>query len=123
MIKELPSQSTSAIGFELSGRLHDDDYTQFVPQVDAAIARGSDRLLAWFHNFEGWDLHALWDDAMFGVQHATSLKRIALVGEKKWEGWMAKACKPFTKADVRYFDAAEIDAAWRWLDEPGDSVN
>jgi hypothetical protein len=31
---------------------------------------------------------------------------------------MAKVCKPFTMAQVRYFDAAQIEDAWRWLEEP-----
>ena len=43
--------------------------------------------------------------------------RIALVGEKTWEKWMATVCKPFTRAKVRYFDATEIEAAKTWLAE------
>ena len=30
---------------------------------------------------------------------------------------MAKVCKPFTMAKIRYFDAGEIDAAKAWLAE------
>jgi hypothetical protein len=30
---------------------------------------------------------------------------------------MAKVCKPFTRAKIRYFDAADIDAARAWLAE------
>ena len=39
------------------------------------------------------------------------------MGDKTWEKWMAKVCKPFTMAKIRYFDAAELDAAWTWLKE------
>ena len=42
---------------------------------------------------------------------------IALVGDRKWERWMASFCKPFTRAKVRYFDKAEVDTAWKWLEE------
>jgi len=31
---------------------------------------------------------------------------------------MAKVCKPFPPATVRYFDEADRDAAWDWLKEP-----
>jgi hypothetical protein len=31
---------------------------------------------------------------------------------------MAKVCKPFTMAKVRYFDVSEIEAARAWLAEP-----
>ena len=117
MIQELHSPIEAAIGFQLSGKLHDEDYQVFVPKVDAALEAGTTRLLAQFHDFEGWDLHALWDDTKFATTHCTKLDRIALVGEKKWEEWMAKVCKPFTMAKLQYFDASEIDAAWEWLAE------
>ena len=30
---------------------------------------------------------------------------------------MAKVCKPFTMAKIRYFDVSELDAAKAWLAE------
>jgi len=118
MIEQLDRSSGKVIGFKLSGKLHDEDYRKFVPMVDAAVAeQGKVRLLAWFHEFAGWDLHALWDDIKFAATHCTKVERIALVGEKKWEKWMAKVCKPFTTAKVKYFDAADVETAWQWLEE------
>lgn len=118
MIEQLPLGSDQVLGFKMSGKLHDEDYKQFVPLVDAAIAKaGKVRLLAQFHDFQGWDLHALWDDIKFSTTHCTKIDRIALVGEKTWEKWMAQVCKPFTLAKVKYFDAAEIEAAKAWLAE------
>jgi len=49
--------------------------------------------------------------------HCTKIKSIALVGDKTWEKWMARVCKPFTMAKIQYFDAAEIEAAKSWLSE------
>jgi len=118
MIEQLPESSGKVLGFKMSGKLHDDDYKKFVPQIDAQAAKdGKVRLLAEFHDFHGWDLHALWDDIKFSTTHCTKIERIALVGDKKWEAWMAKVCKPFTMAKIRYFDAADINAAWAWLKE------
>jgi hypothetical protein len=118
MIEQLPAPSDKALAFRLSGKLHDEDYKHFVPLIDAAIAReGKVRLLAEFHDFHGWDLHALWDDIKFSTTHCTKIERIALVGDKTWEKWMAAVCKPFTMAKVRYFDVGEIDAARNWLQE------
>src|SRR5437764_7533559 len=118
MIEQLPRSSDRTLGFKLSGKLHDEDYKQFVPAIDAALATGGKvRLLAWLHDFHGWDLHALWDDIHFATAHCTRLDRIAIVGDKKWEAWMARVCQPFTMAKIRYFDADDIDAAWAWLGE------
>jgi hypothetical protein len=118
MIEQLPSPSPKILGFKMSGKLHDEDYKNFVPVVEAAVAAsGKVRLFAQFQDFHGWDLHALWDDIKFSTKHCTDIERIALVGDKTWEKWMAKVCKPFTLAKVRYFDVAEVDAAWAWLAE------
>jgi SpoIIAA-like len=118
MIEQLKTNSPTILGFKLGGKLHDEDYKQFVPAIDAALAQyGKVRLLAQFHDFHGWDLHALWDDIKFSTTHCTKIDRIALVGDKTWEKWMAKVCKPFTLAKIRYFDASEIEAAKAWLAE------
>jgi hypothetical protein len=118
MIEQLPGGSEKVLAFKMSGKLHDEDYKTFVPMVDSAIAReGKVRLLAQFEDFHGWDLHALWDDIKFATTHCTKIERIALVGDQKWEKWMAAVCKPFTMAKIRYFDSSAIGAAWAWLAE------
>ena len=118
MIEQLQSGFPSVLAFRLSGKLHDADYESFVPAIDAVLAKeGKVRLLAQFHDFHGWDMHALWDDIKFSTTHCTKIERIALVGEEKWEKGMAAVCKPFTMAQIRYFDADEMKAAESWLGE------
>lgn len=118
MIEQIPTGSDQVLGFAMSGQLHDADYKTFVPIIDEALTKHPKiRLLAQFHDFHGWDAHALWDDIKFSTTHCTKLERIALVGEKTWEKWMAKVCKPFTMAKIKYFNASEIDAAKAWLAE------
>jgi len=118
MIEQLPASSEKVLAFKMSGKLHDEDYKTFVPLIDAVAAKqGKVRLLAVFQDFHGWDLHALWDDIKFATTHCTKIERIALVGDQKWEAWMATICKPFTMAKIKYFDASQIEAAWAWLGE------
>ncbi len=118
MIEKLEKSSGKVIGFVLSGKLHDEDYKTFVPQVESVLAReGKARLLAHFQEFHGWDIRAACDDMHFGIKHYVDIEKIALVGDRKWEEGMAKICKPFTKAAVKYFDADDIEQAWAWLRE------
>ena len=118
MIETLPNSAGACLGFKLSGKLHDEDYKHFVPIVEAAVKEhGKVRMLAQFEDFHGWDLKALWDDIKFATEYCPKVERIAMVGEKKWEEWMAKVCKPFTMAHVKYFDRQEMEAAWNWLNE------
>jgi len=83
----------------------------------AAAKHGKVRLLAQFHDFKGWDAKALWDDIKFSTTHCTKIERIALVGEKTWEKYMAMVCKPFTMAKIKYFDVGDLPGAWAWLAE------
>src|SRR6516164_2815736 len=118
MIEQLTGLPVHTVGFRLSGKLHDEDYKTFVPLVDAELAReGRVNVLAQFQDFHGWDLHALWDDIKFSTTHCAKIKRIALVGDRTWEKWMAQVCKPFTMGTVRYFDVAQLEAAKAWLAE------
>ena len=118
MIEPIQGLPAGTLGFKLSGKLHDADYQAFVPAIDNAVAEhGKARLLAQFHDFHGWDAKALWDDIKFSTTHCTKISKIALVGEKKWEKYMAKVCKPFTMAAIRYFDASEMEQAQAGLAE------
>jgi hypothetical protein len=118
MIEQLPKSTGKILGFKLSGKLHDEDYKQFVPIVEAAIkTHGKIRMLSQFEDFHGWDAHALWDDTMFSMKHCADVEKVALVGDRTWEKWMAKVCQPFTRAKIEYFDAQNIERAWTWLAE------
>ncbi len=116
MIETLETGSPKVVGFRLCGRLHDSDYKQFVPTMETILTtEGKVRLFIQLEDFHGWDLHAAWDDLKFGLKHYSDFERIAMVGDRKWEKWMASLCKPFTKARVQYFDRSEVYAAWTWL--------
>ena len=118
MIAAVQTDSPKIVGFRFSGKLHDEDYKSFVPAIDAVVAsEGKVRLLLQFEDFHGWDLHAAWDDFKFGLKHYSDFDRIAMVGDRKWEAWLATLGKPFTKATMKYFNASEADAAWKWLHE------
>ena len=102
----------------VSGKLTGADYEHFVPEFERLLKlHGKLNVLFDMTGFHGWDASALWADTKFAVKHFADIKRIAMVGETKWQHGMAMFCKPFTKAKVRYFDHAEAAAARKWLGE------
>lgn len=99
-----------------SGKLSKEDYGHFIPAVERLIKeQGKIRLLFVMHDFHGWEAGALWEDIKFDVKHFADIERLALVGEKKWEEWMAEFCKPFTSAEIRYFDQSQADEGQSWI--------
>jgi hypothetical protein len=103
---------------KVSGKLSKQDYEDFEPAVAGLIEKsGKIKILFIMHDFHGWDLGAVWEDIKFATKHCSDIEKIAMVGEKTWEKWMATICKPFTMSSIRYFDAGEQQAASDWLAE------
>jgi len=118
MIEQLPESHGKIIAFKFTGILRDADYETFTPAVEHVIAEhGSARILGVFEDFHGWTPKAAWDDFKFGIKHYNDIERIAMVGENRFEKWMTLLAKPFTHAQVKYFDIAELSTAWAWIAE------
>lgn len=51
----------------------------------------------------------------FDIQHANDFEKIAMVGEKNWQKWMTNLMKPFTNAEINFFEPGERAAALEWI--------
>ena len=122
MIKKSLNEK-NILGFEISGKLTDEDFESFVPEIETNLKKHEKlRLLVVFTEFKGWDLHALWEDIKFDFKHFNDFEKIALVGETNWQKWMSIFCKPFTMARVKYFEKDEIVEAMEWLERKPEKV-
>ena len=102
---------------QVSGKISKEDYEKFVPEVERLIAKtGKIRILLEMQDFHGWSMSAVWEDIKFDMKHFSHIERLAMVGDKQWEGWMAKFCKPFTSAAIRYFDVSQAQEAKTWIE-------
>ena len=101
-----------------SDKLTREDYQYFVPEFERQIEQnGKIRVLFDMHDFHGWKAGALWEDIKFDIKHFKDIEHVAIVGEKTWEKWMATFCRPFTAADIRYFDHGQTEEAQQWIEE------
>lgn len=106
------------LAVHVTGKLAKEEYSRFVPAFERLLRLHAKlRLLFDMTGFHGWDAGAAWEDVKFGVAHFADIERLAMVGDKKWHHGMATFCKPFTRAEVRYYDYLAIAAARTWLDE------
>lgn len=100
----------------IRGKLVHADYERFVPEFERLLKlHGKLRVLFIMVDFHGWELPALWDDIKFDLKHLSDIERLALVGDTKWEKWMASFCKPFTNARIQFFKPDEEASARQWL--------
>ncbi len=118
MALNLSIESERVLVVSVSGKLVKEDYEHLVPEVDRLIREhGKIRILFQMQDFHGWTTAAMWEDTKFGFRHLHDLERLAMIGETRWQKGMAVFCRPFTKAEVRYFDHAHSDEARRWVQE------
>jgi len=110
-------QAGKVIEVEINGKLVHADYEHFVPMTEDHINQfGKVSMLVILNDFHGWDAAALWDDLKFDVKHFNDIKRLGVVGHAKWERGMTAFCKPFTTAEIQFFEPGELDAARAWVE-------
>ena len=113
-----PTPVGTIVTLKFREKLDKEDYETFVPMIESQMKNGAPiRLLAELHDFEGWTAGALWEDTKFAAKHFNDIERLAVVGESRWQKGVAVFFKPFTSAEVRYFDMKEIDKAREWIRE------
>ncbi len=114
VLKEL--EGGKVLEVEAEGRLSKADYRSLAPQVERRIQEhGTINILFSMVHFQGWTPGGLWEDIKFDARHFRHIQRLALVGDKKWENLMAGFCRPFTRAEIRYFDRQQADLARQWV--------
>jgi len=117
MIQKLQQSSHNRLGFHWSGRLKDNEFKNFVTDVEAMIAeQGQVRLLLVMDDPQDFTLKAAWDDFVFWIKHTKDVERLAIVGQKKWERWLELLENSFIHTQVRYYVASDTDVAWHWIE-------
>lgn len=53
--------------------------------------------------------------------HAGDIEKIAIVGNRGWEGWMRSLMSPFTNAGIMYFQLEDRNKGMEWIMELDES--
>ncbi len=87
--------------------------TELASHIEAG---NNPRLLVVLEDFAGWEEGADWNNLDFMFTHGTKIAKIAIVGDKRWEGEV----KMFTGAGMRaapvgYFEPDRLVEARDWV--------
>ena len=122
MFEFIPVSENNIFALRATGKLTDEDYQLFLPELGKLIEDcGPISLMIELVDFQGWEPKAAWDDFQFGMEHDKDFIRIAIVGQKSWEKWMASIGDAFTESKIRFFYKNNIQDAWDWLREGNDN--
>lgn len=104
----------NTLGFKVSGEVTKADYEVLTPAVEQAVNQhGSANVLLDLTDFHSEKISAWGSDLHFGHAFHDKIRRMAIVGNRKWEQHLAHLCSPFYAKDSKYF-ANDTDA-WTWL--------
>lgn len=106
------------LSLKATGKLTHEDYEIITPMLDSALEGVKEPVVNAFidgSELEGWELRAAWDDLKLGLKHKKDFNRIAIYGNKEWQGNASKIASWFISGEVRFFDQA--GEALSWLDE------
>jgi hypothetical protein len=114
-IESLTLAPVPVVRVSARGILTHDDYTAFMPQLDAAFAEQTgDRLRLLFdaRELQGWELRAALDDLKVVMTHGRQVERMALVTEARWMELLSNIGKLLLAGEMRHFHDPSEAEAW-----------
>ena len=117
MLQIIELKDKNIIETNASGKLGKEDIEKIHPLSHTILDKGMK--VRWYFemdNFMGWDLPGLWEDLKMDTAHATDYEKIAMVGDKKWQEWITQFMKPFTNAEIKYFNIDQKEDAKSWIE-------
>ncbi|MEG9328300.1 STAS/SEC14 domain-containing protein [Salinimicrobium catena] len=98
------------------GQLDDEDYNRIIPLLKEKIESfGKVRWYFEMKDFTGWTFSAMWKDLKFDVKNRNNLERVAMVGDKTWEKQLTQLMKPFTEAEIKFYESEDREKARYWI--------
>lgn len=105
----------SVITVRARGRLSHQDYQEFIPQLEAAIAeQTADRLRLVFdaRELQGWEPQAAVDDLRLGLRHGRHVERVALITDARWLTLLSSVVGLLMPGELRHFEDRATADAW-----------
>jgi hypothetical protein len=118
MLEKLSESSGSVVGYKVQGKVTAADYRQLDPEVQALVDKyDSVCLLLDLQEFGGEEVKAWLPDFKFSHRFHDKVTRMAIVGDKRWEEWLASLAGAFYAHEAKFFHPEESGKAWAWLRE------
>ncbi len=112
----VPNGDVLNVTLKAVGKLTHGDYEVLVPMLTQAITampNAKVNMLLDATEFEGWEAEAAWDDFKFGMEYKDIFLKIAIVGTKTWQEYVAKMGDWFMHGEVKFF--YDLDEAKQWI--------
>jgi len=116
MIQLLNSEKDNLTSAKISGKISKNEVEKIHSRIHE-ILKENNKVDFYFEmeDFDGYTLKGFWEDIKVDTAHISDYGKMAFVGEKKWQEWVAKATDFFTSSEVKYFDLKDKELAKTWI--------
>lgn len=116
MIEYRNNPNNNIVEISVAGKITEADFDRVIAQLKTDIEKhGKLRILEEVRSFDGIDPIVLWKDVRFGFAHINDFTHAAVVTDAKWMQTFAEAVGSVLSAQVKAFEASQIEAARMWL--------
>jgi len=117
MSAEIVNTADGILTLKVAGKLTQPELAAVQKQAAEILQQqGKTRILVLTEGFQGWEQGGDWGDLSFQVANDSLIEKLAIVGEKQWEGLaLLFASKGFRPFPVEYFPPTELSRARAWL--------
>ena len=117
MYRKLPGSHDEVLGYEITGKVNEDDFQEIVTEVREAIDEfGDARVLTRMPAVPDADYLGAFAKRLYAVRREVGgVERYAVVSDdprSEWISWLADRVSPI---EVRHFDAGQEPDAWQWV--------
>ncbi len=97
------------------GTLTHQDYQTITPLIDSALEGVKApvvNVLIDANDLQGWELEAAWDDFKVVLKHGNQFHKVAILGHKSYQKYLATIANWFLSSEVDYFESHEQALVW-----------
>jgi len=114
----LPESEGNLVCCKAIGKLTDEDLQSLTVRIERILENHSSFLLyVNLEFFKDWEWQAAWDKNVYGKKYRDQIKKIAFVGNQKWEQMINQIAQNLKNGDKRYFSLAQDSMAIEWLNK------
>lgn len=116
MIQLLNTKKENLISAKISGKISKNDLEKMHPLIHNIINKEK-KVDFYFEmeDFKGYTLKGFWEDIKIDSAHISDFGKMAFVGDKKWQEFVANVTDFFTSSEVKYFDSKDKELAKKWI--------
>jgi hypothetical protein len=116
MIRISSENDSNLVYLKTIGKLTHSDFKKIIPSFEQKLeAFKKLNIFVDLIELEGWEWRAAWDDFAFGIKYWKNLKKISILGDKRWIKLSVTVSDKLMPAGVRFFDIYKKKEALDWL--------